>query len=196
MVNISPFSQTTRGQYIYQQYRGLQWLRDYANFIDKYIQNKYYNKLESMWDAIDVAASQSPFLTYYTKWYFGLYRPLGGASISDYYDIGLSYDNNRIYDDAQDINGLIGPEEYLKYIRFIYDYSQQTWTLDYLMSFASDYCQIPIDNITLDLSDIKQVQIILPITDRTQEFAKLVINYYDEMCLPFGNVVNFKVEEV
>lgn len=193
MANV--FDLKVRGQYIYQQYRSLTWLRDYAGFIDSYIQITYYDSLQEMWDTMNVAESEDPYLTFYTKWLFGLYRPLGGASVSDYFDIGLPYDSSRIYDDASENNGLILADEYLKYIKFIYDYSEPTWSLDYIMRFAADYCDISPLEITIDLSDKNSVVFVLPPTQKTQDFTKIIINYADEMCLPFGNVINFKVEE-
>lgn len=191
--NIDIFNVKARGQYIYNQYQSAEWLKAYSKFIDEYIQENYFDKLKEMWDTIDVAESLNPYLTFYTKWYFGLFRPLGGASISDYYDIGLLYDNNRIFDDSQDANGLITGEQYLKYIKFIYDYTYETWHIDHLLAFVADFCNLSPTDIYLDFSFKEEIRVQIPAFEATQDFVKLVINYYDEMCMPFPNIINFLI---
>lgn len=191
--NIDIFDVKARGQYIYQQYQDAEWLKAYGKFIDEYIQENYFNKLKAMWATMDVAESLEDYLTFYTKWYFGLFRPLGGASISDYYDIGLLYDNGRIFDDAQDANGLVQGEQYLKYIKFIYDYTYETWHIDHILAFIADYCDLEATNIWVDYSFKEECRVLIPANEKTQDFVKLVINYYDEMCLPFPNIINFLI---
>ena len=191
--NIDIFATKARGQYIYNQYQSAEWLKAYSKFIDGYIQETYFDKLKEMWDTIDVGTSLHEYLTFYTKWYFGLFRPLGGASISDYFDIGLLYDNGRIFDDAQDANGLITGEQYLKYIKFIYDYTYETWHIDYILAFIADYCDISPTDIFLNYDFKEECRILIPASEKAQDFVKLVINYYDEMCLPFSNIINFLI---
>lgn len=190
--NVDIFQTKAQGQYIYQQYQKLEWLKKYAKFIDEYIQKNYFDKLKSMWETMDVGESLDPYLTFYTKWLFGLYRPLGGASISDYYDLNLLYDNGRIFDDAQEADGLIQGEDYLKYIKFIYNYTQETWHIDHIIAFVADYCKIDPTDIYVDYSNKNVIKIKIPSTALTgADFIKLTINYYDAMCLPFPNVLDF-----
>lgn len=187
------FNVTARGQYIYQQYQSVEWLKKYGKFIDDYIQKNYFDKLRSMWDAMDVAESLDAYLTFYTKHYFGLHRPLASSSLSERWDIGLNYDDNIIYDDAQDANGLITGAEYLKYIKFIYDYTNETWHPTFLLEFIANYCNISPTEIWLDFSYKNEVRVKIPVTEETQALIKLIINHYDEMCLPFPNVLNVMV---
>lgn len=190
---ITIFDHQFDGTTIYQQYRSHQWLRDYSQVVANLKQELYSNQLATMWETINVAGSESDYLTYYTKWLFGLYRPLGGASLAEYYDTGRRFDSDMIYDDAQSSNGLITAEQYLKYIKFIIDYQQPTWTMDWVIKFVSEYCNVDPDEIGVDFSDKTQIGISLPLSDVTNEFVKLEINYRDEMGLPFGNVLSFIV---
>lgn len=190
---ITVFDHSIKGGSLYQQYKKSQWLRDYQVVIDNYKQREYFNKLAELWEQIDVAESEHDYLTFYTKWLFGIYRPLSGASLSEYFDTGRSYDTGMIYDDALKANGLITAEQYLKYIKFIIDYSQETWTIDYILKFVADYCEININDIIVDRSNKTEIKVILPNQDTTNEFIKVELNYRDEMGLPFGDVLSFEV---
>lgn len=192
---IKIFDVRAPSQRIYQQYRAQQWLRDYAVLIDNFIQENYFSILESMWDEIDVADSEADYLTFYTKWYFGLFRPLGGSSIAEFYDAGIRYDMDKKYDDASKANGLITAEQYLKYIKFIYDYSQETWTIDYIIRFVADYCGISPTDIELDYSNKNEIVVILPQLDKCGDFIKLEISYREAMCMPFSNIVTFNLKQ-
>lgn len=190
--NVDIFKTDAKGQYIYQQYQKLEWLKKYAKFIDNYIKTNYFDKLKSMWETMDVGESLDPYLTFYTKWYFGLFRPLASASMSEFYDIGRLYDNDMIYDDAQEADGLVSGEDYLKYIKFIYDYTQETWHIDHIVAFVADYCNIYPTLIYVDYSNKNMIKIKIPSsTVMGADFIKLMINYYDAMCLPFPNVIDF-----
>lgn len=192
--NIDIFKEKVKGQYIYQQYQRLEWLKRYAKFIDDYIQANYFDKLQEMWETMNVAESLDPYLTFYTKYLFGLYRPLGGASISEYYDLNLLYDNDVIFDDALIANGLITADQYLKYIKFIYDYSQETWHIDHIIAFTADYCNITPEMIYVDYTDLNRIKVKIPsVALAGADFIKLIINYYDEMCLPFPNILDFSL---
>lgn len=191
---ITVFDHAVNGGKLYQQYKKLQWLRDYQLVVDNFKQEIYFNKLAEMWDQIDVAESEHEYLTFYTKWLFGIYRPLSGASLAEYYDTGRSYDTGQIYDDAVKANGLITAEQYLKYIKFIIEYSQPTWTIDYILRWVADYCDININEIRVDYSNKNEIKVILPNSDVTNEFVKVELNYRDEMGLPFGNVISFEVD--
>lgn len=193
--NIDIFATKAKGQYIYQQYQSAEWLKQYSAFIDEYIQKTYFSALQEMWDTMNVAESLHAYLTFYTKWLFGLYRPLGGAAINEYYDIGLLYDNGKIFDDSQNADGLIQGNDYLKYIKFIYDYTYETWSVDYIIKFVADYCNVSETDIGLDYSYPNEIRITMPPTNKTQDFVKLVINYYDEMCLPYPAILNFVVRD-
>lgn len=191
---ITVFDKELSGGKLYQQYKKLQWLRDFQLVVDNMKQDMYFNKLVDMWETIDVAESDHQYLTFYTKWLFGIFRPLSGASLSEYFDTGKSYDTNQIYDDALQANGLITAEQYLKYIKFIIDYSKETWTLDYILSFVADFCEISPNEIEVDYKDKTEIKVILPNTTTTNEFVKLELNYRDAMGLPFGNVITFQVK--
>lgn len=191
---ITVFDHRVSAQRIYQQYRSKQWLRDYAALIDNFIQEEYFNALEMLWGEMNVATSMHPYLTFYTKWLFGLYRPLAGASLSEFYDTGLSYDTQKIYDDAVEANGLITDEQYLKYIKFVCDYTAETWTIDYIIDFILNYCSLEDSSqILIDYDDKNEIKVLLPNSDATQEFVKLELNYRDAMGLPFGNVISFQI---
>lgn len=195
---IDVFNITAKGQYIYQQYQRLEWLKKYAKFIDDYIQTNYFDKLSEMWDTINVAESLDPYLTFYTRYLFGLHRPLGGASITDFYDLDLLYDNARIYDDSQEADGLIDGEQYLKYIKFIYDYTYETWQLDHILAFVANYLgDIDPTDIYIDFSTTKNtIKIRIPAQSvAVNDFIKLTIKYYDEMCLPFPAVLDFVLKQ-
>lgn len=192
--NVDIFQEKIKGQYIYQQYQKLEWLKKYALFIDKYLQETYFDKIKEMWDTMNVAESLHPYLTFYTKWYFGLYRPLSGASVNEYFDINLLYDNDVLFDDAINANGLIEGDDYLAYIKFIYDYSQPVWNIHYIMEFIASYCEIKPNELYLDYNDPNYIKIKIPYTaHKAQDFIKMVINNYDEMCLPFPNIIDINI---
>lgn len=187
------FATKIRGQYIYQQYQSVEWLKKYAKLIDEYIQTNYFNALETMWANIDIKDSMHEYLTFYTKWYFGLYRPLEGTSLSERYDLGLFYDSEKIYDDAQDANGLIKGELYLKYLKFCLDYTYETWHIDHIVAFVANYCEIDPTQIEVSYEYLNEIRIRIPSTENSQAFIKMVLVNYDAMCLPYPNVLNFMV---
>lgn len=198
-----------RPKYVYQQYRSEQWLLDFFSFLDEYIQKNYYDTLDSYINARDILHSNSEYLTFYTRYLLGLYRPLGSASISNYFDIGYLYDkggkdlpqDNLIYDDAAVYDGTISQAQYLTYLRFVCNYDYEICNIDYVCNFVAQWCGINISDIKIELGDEgditpgPKIKIILPLSTATQDFVKLTFNYSDVMGWPKGVDLDFRISQ-
>lgn len=188
-------------QYLYQQYRSEQWLLDFFRLLDDYKQENYYNRITEFIEARDILHSNSDYLTFYTKYLLGIDKPLGSASIANYYDTGDTYDESGeskkplVYDDSAIYDGTITQAQYITYLRFIFNYGYEICNLDYLCNFVATWCKIPIDSIRVQyFKNSSRIMITLPLTTETSDFVKLTINYNDVMGWPKGVFLDFKVD--
>lgn len=210
------FDTKVRPKYVYQQYRSEQWLIDFFSFLDEYIQVNYYDKIDSYIEARDILHSNSDYLAFYTRYLLGIYKPLGSASISNYYDIGYVYDkgepdvdssvpsseSNLIYDDAALYDGTISQDQFITYLRFVCNYEYDICNLDYVCNFVAAWCGIKIEQIKIELGDKSvnelvpgpKIKITLPLSIATQDFVKLTFNYGDVMGWPKGVDLDFRVD--
>lgn len=188
-------------QYLYQQYRSEQWLLDFFKLLDDYKQENYYSRITEFIEARDILHSNSDYLTFYTKYLLGIDKPLGSASIANYYDTGDTYDESGEsqkplqYDDSAIYDGTITQAQYITYLRFIFNYSYEICNLDYICNFVAAWCKIPIDSIKVQyFKNSSRIMISLPLTTETVDFVKLTINYGDVMGWPKGVFLDFKVD--
>lgn len=183
--------------YLYEQYKSCLWVKKFFEIYQNQIVKNYFERLNDYMKAINVVESDSSFLTFYTRYLFGLHRPLGGASIQDFYDIGKLYDEDipNIYDDATSSEGLITRDQYYTYIKYIYNYSQESWTPDYMARFIAEYCgDFQPNDIAIKPRHL-EVTFILPNSETAKDFLKVIEVYGDEMGLPFKNIYNFKIKQ-
>lgn len=180
--------------YVYQQYRGEQWLIDFFNVIDSLKQEDYYNNIEKY---INIRNIVNPiddnYLSFYTKYLLGVYRPIGGNSVANYFDLNDYYDEELSYDDSIDFNGKITMEDFSVYLAYIYNYSYEIFNIDYLCRFIASWCNIFISEIKINLDTPNKIIIKLPSNQKNADFIKLVINYFNEMGFPFGVDLDIRI---
>lgn len=209
---------TVKPQYLYQQYRSEQWLLDFFKLLDDYKQENYYNRITEFIEARDILHSNSDYLTFYTRYLLGIYKPLGSASIANYYDTGDIFDkggvdlydiyggrsdeseepkepeSDLVYDDSAIYDGTISQDQYITYLRFILNYGYEICNLDYICNFVAAWCKISIEEIQVEyFKDSSRIMFTLPLTTVTSDFVKLTINYNDVMGWPKGVFLDFRV---
>lgn len=186
----------------YQQYSKVKWLEDYMKCINQFRNELFIDYIENTFlPSINIRVSKEPYLAYYIQYVFGLYRPLGAASVNSFYDTGEKYDSVSatgkpiIYDDSEEYNGRIGMKEFLILLRFTLNYGQEVVNLPYILNFVAEICDIKVTEIKVAYPDEETIKIIMPNNVATQNFLKMTINYWDWLGLPFGVNLDFSISE-
>ncbi|HDZ5024772.1 TPA: hypothetical protein RTG57_001722 [Campylobacter jejuni] len=202
-LEIDIFKLKKKPLYLFQQYRNIPWLHKFFLLIDRKIQEKYYSKLQEIWSARDILRTKSPYITFYARYYLGLIRPIksnpSDESTEDptdqtrhLYDIGIKYDTRWIYDDYYQANPFISNAMFRAYLRFCLDYSQETWTHDYIVKFAAEWCeQDPVD-VKIVFTPTKVIYYLLATTSAREFIASHNNDEYD-MNMPFFDCYEFRL---
>ncbi len=186
----------------YQQYSKVKWLEDYMKCVNTFRDELFIDYIENTFlPAINIRTSKEPYLAYYIQYMFGLYRPLGAASVNSFYDTGEKYDSVSatgkpiIYDDSEEYNGRISMREFLILLRFALNYGQEVINLPYIINFVAEICDIEVTEIEVTYPNKETIKITMPNNVATQNFLKMTINYFDWLGLPFGVNLDFAISE-
>lgn len=140
------FSLESKPVYIYEQYKHIRWIKEYVKIVNEYIQTNYFDELEPMLNnkhMMEPAAGN--YVTFYAYYYLGIRRPLinNDPEVEDSedgkkdvrYDVtGTFWDGPGVKWDYRFIpSPFMSFGVFKKYLAFILDYSQETWTHDYMM---------------------------------------------------------------
>ncbi|HEC1823344.1 TPA: hypothetical protein R1765_001968 [Campylobacter coli] len=200
-LNIDVFKLQKQKLYLFQQYKKHEWIQKFFNLIDKIIQERYYNALKDMWSERDILRSSSLYLIFYARYYLGIIRPININSSDEstedpsdttlhIYDANVRYDTRWIYDDYYQANPGISAALFNSFLRFILDYSQETWTHDYIIKLAAEWCkQDPTDVKIIFKPD--KVQYSLIATTDAREFVASHKNDAYDMNMPFFDCYEF-----
>ena len=75
-VNTNIFTIEAIKPYLYEQYKNIEGLEGLVEALANYIQDNYFSKIQEMWSCRDIARSLSPYLTFYSRYYLGIIRPI------------------------------------------------------------------------------------------------------------------------
>lgn len=200
-LNINVFELQKKKLYLFQQYRHLSFADKFFKIIDSYIQKNYYDTLKKFWSARDIIRSKEEYLSFYARYYLGLIRPIKTNSSDEstedptdttlhIYDAKLGYDTRWIYDDSYEANPFISSALFRAYLRFCYDYSETTWTHDYIIKFAAEWCNQEPSDIKIIFTPTKVLYSLIATTEARQFVAGHKNDEYD-MNMPFANCYEF-----
>lgn len=193
-VNTNIFTIEAIRPYLYEQYKNIEGLEGLVEALANYIQDNYFSKILEMWSCRDIARSLSPYLTFYSRYYLGIIRPIQVDSgdmdteidtdtVKNLYDTAVKYDMRFIYDDFYQSKPFITAAQFITFLRFIYDYSRLTWTHDYIISYASKMTGVEPIDIKIKFFPHKVVYYLLG-TTRSRDFIAAHNNDEYQMCMP------------
>lgn len=192
---VNPFDLWTKPQLKpYIQYQKSQGLNDVFNVLSDTIYNNAKEFINEWLNAINIKESQSEFLEFYAKHFLGITRPLSsGVSIegSTLYDLKTEYDNGFIYDNQVFTKPTIDLTDFLKYLKFIYDYSYETLTLEQILLFIYDWdSKLVYGDVKVDFGDT--ITIKTPSTSKIENLFNIINVNRNTMGLPSQSVLNFE----
>lgn len=147
------FSLTHSQSKPYIQYQKNRGINEFFSIFNDEINSSYLSEFD-FFKHINIKESVSEFLEFYAKNYLNITRPIAsGLDIkgSTIYDLETLYDKDFIYDNKVFVKPTIELEDYLKYLSFVYDYSNDTITLEAILKFIYEW------DSSLNYGDIKIV---------------------------------------
>lgn len=178
----------------YIQYQKNQGLNDLFSVVSNMIYDNTQDFLTTWQNAINIRESQSEFLEYYARHFLGLTRPISsGVSIegSTLYDLKTNYDSDFIYDNQVFTKPTIDLEDFLKYLKFIYDYSYETLTLEQILLLIYDWdSNLVFGDVRVDFSD--RITIKAPSTSKIENLFNIINVNRNTMGLPAQSILNFE----
>ena len=177
--------------YVYQQYRHLEWCIKYFAIVDNLINQYFVDTINDYIKAMSIQNSNSQYLTFYLKNLLGIERPMSAASLLNYYDIGLQFDNKLKYDDSQNYGGKLNQRMFLIYLHYILNYKYEIFNIPFLIDFIAEWCEINKNDLEV-IPGWNKITIQLSPSLNAILFSKIIINYYNQMSMPLG--VDFNIE--
>lgn len=172
----------------YDEYATSQALKDLFTALSEEL-NEMIQDINSNIEAMSILNSTHEYLEFYALYYLGLVRPIGNArdiTSTSYYDTVTDYDSNAVYDSATPERPTVSGVNFLKYLKFIYDYRYETWTLDYILKFILEWGE---KSMSINPNDIKVtlgscITITLPNTSAALDVFGVIIANREAMQLP------------
>ena len=147
----NPFSLTQSQSKPYIQYHKNRGINEFFSIFNNEINSSYFGDFD-FFKNINIKESASEFLEFYAKNYLNITRPIAsGLDIkgSTIYDLETLYDKDFIYDNKVFVRPTIDLQDFLKYLRFVFDYSNDTITTEAILRFIYDW------DSSLEYGDIK-----------------------------------------
>ena len=177
----------------YIQYQKNQGLNDLFRVVSNMIYDNAQYFLTSWQNATNIRESQSEFLEYYAKYFLGLTRPISsGISVegSTLFDLKTDYDSGFIYDNQVFTSPTIDLEDFLKYLKFIYDYSYDTLTLEQILLLIYDWDKnLIFGDVSVEFGDTITIQ--APSTTKIENLFNIINVNRNTMGLPAQSILNF-----
>ena len=199
------------GHYIYQQYREIPWVNEFIKVVDNYLQEKFLDKLEWYFSHKNIENKfNGDYVIFYANHYLGIKRPLSQDLKSTdtteneddnkfvFYDNFNHYDTGDFWDWKYTPNPLMSFGQFKRYLFYIMDYHQVTWTLDYIMHLP----EVMLDSF--NAYDIKvvvtplKIYLYMPIRlnnllrKEVTSFISMTKTDNDIMNMPFGDCFEFR----
>ena len=182
-----------------RQYKNDKGLDDLCNAVKKEI-DSYIAVFNSYLDKINLRHSKEAYLEFYALHYLGIYRPTGNsadASTIFSWDNDVKgqseFDLTNTYDSAKPDKPTITTANFLKYLKFIYDYSYETWTIDYVIKILVEW-GVPLENITINAQHkSKPITLEVKTTTEAVDIVAVLRGYADTIGLPPTSSLQFKL---
>lgn len=204
--NADVYKLKTTGVYLYEQYKALDWMKNFKDILNGYIQKNYFEGIGDYIQHKNIVYPKGDYVIFYAREYLGLKRPIyDNLDVDDTetddrfygYDVGVLYDVGDIWDYHFAPNPLMTAAMLKKYMSYIMDYSQETWTIDYVMHMP----EVILDYFNAIDIKIKwtphKIYFVMPTSEkfyRRQEitsFLSLTKTDNYEMNMPFGDCYEF-----
>ena len=204
--NADVYNLQTSGIYIYEQYKAIDWITKFKDILNNYIQDNYFLGVGEYIKHKNIVYPKGDYVIFYAREYLGIKRPIFDDLNIDNteednriygYDVGVLYDVGDIWDYRTSLNPLMSAAMLKKYMSYIMNYDQETWTIDYLMHMP----EVILDYFNAIDIRIKwtphKIYFYMPTSEkfyRRQEITNFISltktdNY--EMNLPFGDCYEF-----
>lgn len=182
--------------YLYSQYQNNELLEGFVGVVNEFIQETYIDGIfRSIKEAVNFREELIVNIMFasYALELFGINPPLSGAALSQFYDTGLQYDNNVIFDSVVENQGAVDILSYQKLLKCVADYSEPIANLEYFVNLAAFWTgDNPLEykiNLTED-----DLVISLPPSTSAQEFVKFFQANKDSMQLPLGVSIDYIIK--
>ncbi len=182
-------------RYIYIQYRKLQGIEEYINVVEEFIKKNYYEFIKNDFiHTLDMRNTNSYYLEFYIKNYFGLFKPFGEPQLNRFYDAGEIYDGNKeekikpiIYDDFSKDDGKLNQKHYRIFLKFVLGYEHEIWTYPIMFQFISEWLGCDKREIKLEFPNEKTTIFKIPQKPDTLTLLQVFNWYRDRMGMPINN---------
>lgn len=202
-INLNVFITEAIKPYIYEQYKNIDGIDSVIEILANHIQKKYFTDIKEMWDARDIARSISPYLSFYSRYYLGIIRPIAmdasdvdteisTDTVKNLYDTGIRYDTRYQYDDFYESQPFISAGQFITFLRFCYDYAQITWTHDFMIRYAAAMTDTDPIDVKMKFFPNKVVYYTIGIT-KARDFVTAHKNDAYQMNMPACNCYEFQL---
>lgn len=171
---------------LYQQYANSSALVDFFKALREEVQDIYFNQIGGWLGAINIQNSDEDFLQFYCLNYLGIARPLGVSSGSSgvVWDFADWDDEETTWDPYIAENSVISKEDFLAYVRFIFDWRVGVWTIDVIIKVLLDW-GLELDTIDSILFDkYEPITIYVKQSSLQSGIFNLIMLNRDTMGLP------------
>lgn len=171
--------------HLYYQYQDVPALEELFEVIRKFINREYFGLVLEMVRDTSVENARSNYLSFWSQYFLGLYKPLGAASANLHYDTEEQYDGIIQYDEADVYDGTISLEHFKHYLKFILDYSREIINLDTFVSFIVEQIGCVKADVVVEQT-WDGITLRVPQTQGSSDFLRLYNAYYNDLGLPYG----------
>lgn len=191
----NPFKLTQSQSKPYIQYQKNRGINEFFSIFNNEINARFFGDFD-FFKNINIRESSSEFLEFYARYYLGILRPSGsGLDIqsSSIYDNLTMYDKDFIYDNQVFLKPTINLQDFLKYLTFIYDYSNDTITTEVILKFIYEW------DSSLNYGDVKIVfnadslTIQMPQQERTSNLYTIFAVHRQTIGLPPESCLKFEL---
>lgn len=134
---------------IYRQYITDAAMNSYFSFLKK----RLYTLIEDRVRLLNSISYENNDLGTYIQFFyenlFGLQRTFGESRVKHAYDTGKKYDEGNLYDDV-DFDGFLDLRYYKLLIKYLLDYSEESFTLGWLYAFVCEFCELEPNEVQIE----------------------------------------------
>lgn len=144
-----PDINTISGFSPYRQYNSDSTINAYFLFLKKRIYNTLQQRLDLLKQISYSYDGDNTYIQFFYENLFSLQRTFGETKVNNQYDTGKKYDTGLIYDDTT-FDGFLDLDYYKILIKYLLDYSEESYTLGWLYGFVCEFCVLEPQDVSIE----------------------------------------------